>query len=66
MLTAVLALLIVYLILRQTELYVPRILDGDWVPTINDQGRKGNPFNKCSPESFGECERPEFKYLSRY
>ena len=66
MLIAVLALLIVYLILRQTELYVPRILDSDWVRTINDQSRKGGPFNNCSPESFGECERPEFKYLSRY
>jgi hypothetical protein len=66
MLTAVLALLLVYLILRQTELYVPRILDGDWVPTINDTKRKGGPFNKCSPESFGECEKPEFRYLSRY
>jgi len=66
MLTAVLALLIVYLILRQTELYGVRLLDGEWVPTINDKGRKGGPFNKCSPESFSECERPEFKYLSRY
>jgi hypothetical protein len=66
MLTAVLALLLVYLILRETELYVPRILDGDWVPTINDTERKGGPFNKCSPESFGECEKPEFRYLSRY
>jgi len=66
MLTAVLALLIVYLVLRQTELYGVRLLDGEWVPTINDKGRKGGPFNKCSPESFGECERPESKYLSRY
>jgi hypothetical protein len=63
---SVLALLIVYLILRQTELYVPRILDSDWLNTRNDPERKGGPFNKCSPESFDECAKVKFPHLSRY
>ena len=61
-----LALLIVYLVLRQTELYIPRILDTDWLNTRNDPERKGDPFNKCSPESFGECAEVKFPNLSRY
>lgn len=65
MLKAILALLIVYFILRKTELYTS-FLDGDWVPTINDTERKGGPFNKCSPESIADCEKPEMRYLSRY
>jgi len=54
------------LILRQTELYVPRILDTDWLNTRNDPERKGGPFNKCSPESFDECAKVKFPHLSRY
>ena len=65
MLKAILALLIVYFILRKTELYTS-FLDGDWVPIINDPQRKGEAFNKCSPESFADCEKPEMRYLSRY
>jgi|DEB0MinimDraft_4_1074332.scaffolds.fasta_scaffold58145_3 hypothetical protein len=64
--TAVLALLIVFLILRQAELYVPRILDDDWVSTRNDPERNGGPFDMCSPESFGDCDRIKFPNLSRY
>jgi len=62
----ILALLIVYLVLRQTELYVPRILDTEWLNTRNDPERKGGPFNKCSPESFDECAEVKFPRLSRY
>lgn len=64
--TGVLAMIIVYSILRQTELYIPRILDEDWMATRNDPFRKADPFNTCSPESFDDCKRSEIDYLSRY
>lgn len=64
--TGILAMIIVYVILRQTELYIPRILDDDWSETRNDPLRKADPFNVCSPESFDDCKRSEAKYLSRY
>lgn len=63
---SLIALLAVYFILRQTELYVPRILDTDWNETRNDPERKGGPFNKCSPEAFDECAKVKFPHLSRY
>jgi hypothetical protein len=62
----VLAVIIVYFLLSSNELYVPRILDSDWLSTRNDPERKGSPFNKCSPESFDECAKVKFPYLSRY
>jgi len=57
---SVLALLIVYLILRQAELYVPRILDSDWLNTRNDPERKGGPFNKCSPSLMMSVRKSNF------
>jgi hypothetical protein len=62
----VLALVIVYFLLSSSELYVPRILDSDWLATQNDPERKGSPFNNCSPESFEDCAKVKFPYLSRY
>lgn len=61
-----LAFVIVYMILRRGELYVPRILDDEWFSTRNDPERKGGPFNKCSPESFDECAEIKYPNLSRY
>jgi hypothetical protein len=63
---SVAALIIVYTLLRWTELYVPRTLDSDWKYTRNDATRKADPFNVCSPESFGDCAKTKFPHLSRY
>ncbi len=65
--TLAIAVIIVFFILRQGELYVPRsFLDEEWRPVQNDTRRKAGPFNTCSPESFGDCAKNTFTNLSRY
>jgi hypothetical protein len=61
------AVIIVFFILRQGELYVPRsFLDEEWRTVQTDPKRKADPFNTCSPESFGACAETAFPHLSRY
>lgn len=61
------AVVIVFFILRQGEMYVPRsFLDEEWRAVQNDPRRKAGPFNTCSPESYGECADNAFRHLSRY
>lgn len=61
------AVIIVFIILRQGELYVPRsFLDDEWRAVQTDPKRKADPFNTCSPESFGACAKTAFPHLSRY
>jgi len=63
----VIAMVIVFLILHKTEMYVPRsFLDEEWREVRNDPRRRADPFNTCSPESFGECSKRAFTHLSRY
>ena len=61
------ALAIVFFLLKQNELYVPRsFLDDEWKAVRNKPTRKTDPFNTCSPESFDECAKVAFPHLSRY
>lgn len=61
------AVIIVYFLLRQNELYIPRsLLDEEWKAVRNTPTRKADPFNTCSPESFDECAKVAFPLLSRY
>ena len=61
------AVVIVYILLSRTELYVPRsFVDEEWRAVQNDTRRKAGPFNTCSPESFDECAKVDFPILSRY
>lgn len=61
------AVAIVYFLLNTYELYVPRsFLDEEWKAVRNQPTRKADPFNTCSPESFGECAKVAFPLLSRY
>lgn len=61
------AIAIVFILLKQNELYVPRsFLDEEWKAVRNHPTRKAGPFNTCSPESFDECEKVAFSLLSRY
>ena len=61
------AVVIVYIILNKTEMYVPRsFVDEEWRAVQNDPRRKAGPFNTCSPESFDECAKVAFPLLSRY
>lgn len=63
----VIVVLLVCFILRQGETYVPRsFLDEEWRAVQTDSGRKADPFNTCSPESFGDCAKVAFPHLSRY
>lgn len=65
--TLAIAVIIVFFILRQGELYVPRsFLDEEWRAVQTDPRRKADPFNTCSPESFGACAETAFPHLSRY
>lgn len=46
------ALIVVYVILKRTELYIPRSFsDTQWNETRNDK-RVANYFNNSSPEEF--------------
>ena len=49
------ALVIVFFILRESELYTNLVLDTEWKETRNRPLTTSDPFNKCSPESFGDC-----------
>ncbi len=61
------AVIIVFFILRQGELYVPRsFVDEEWRAVQTEPRRKAGPFNTCSPESFGACAETTFSHLSRY
>ena len=61
------AVIIVFFILRQSELYVPRsFVDDEWRAVQTEPRRKAGPFNTCSPESFGACAETAFTHLSRY
>jgi len=62
------AIFIVYIFLRETELYTNLVLDTHWKETRNDIEfkRTSDPFNTCSPESFPECKKPKMEHLSRY
>lgn len=61
------AVIIVFFILRQNELYVPRsFVDEEWRAVQTDPKRKAGPFNTCSPESFSACTETAFPHLSRY
>lgn len=65
--TLAIAVIIVFFILRQGELYVPRsFIDEEWRAVRNEPRRKADPFNTCSPESFGACTKTAFNHLSRY
>ena len=59
------ALVIVYIILKETELYQNIVLDTPWVETRNNPITTSDPFNLCSPESFSDCKKPEMRHLSR-
>ena len=59
------ALVIVYIILKETELYQNIVLDTPWVETRKKPITTSDPFNLCSPESFSDCKKPEMRHLSR-
>jgi len=64
MIRIVLAIVLIFLILNQTETYVPRtFLDEEWREVRNDPRRRADPFNTCSPESFGDCTKRAFPHL---
>lgn len=61
------AIVIVYIFLKEAELYIPRSFsDEEWSAVRNDPRRKAGPFNTCSPEAFDECTKVAFPLLSRY
>ena len=62
---SLIALLIVFFILRQTELYTNLVLDKEWKETGNKPLTTSDPFNTCSPESFPECKKVKMPHLSR-
>jgi len=62
---SLIALLIVFFILRQTELYTNLVLDTEWKETRNKPLTTSDPFNTCSPESFPECKKVKMPHLSR-
>ncbi len=62
---SLIALLIVFFILRQTELYTNLVLDTEWKETRNKPLTTSDPFNTCSPESFSECKKVKMPHLSR-
>ncbi len=62
---SLIALLIVFFILRQTELYTNLVLDTEWKETRNKPLTTSDPFNTCSPESFPGCKKVKMPHLSR-
>ena len=62
---SLIALLIVFFILRQTELYTNLVLDTEWKETRNKPLTTSDPFNTCPPESFSECKKVKMPHLSR-
>jgi hypothetical protein len=59
------ALVIVFFILRESELYTNLVLDTKWKETRNRPLTTSDPFNTCSPESFGDCKKVKMPHLSR-
>ncbi|ADQ91188.1 hypothetical protein BpV2_021c [Bathycoccus sp. RCC1105 virus BpV2] len=59
------ALVIVFFILRESELYTNLVLDTEWKETRNRPLTTSDPFNTCSPESFGDCKKVKMPHLSR-
>lgn len=59
------ALVIVFFILRESELYTNLVLDTEWNETRNRPLTTSDPFNTCSPESFGDCKKVKMPHLSR-
>ena len=59
------ALVIVFFILRESELYTNLVLDTEWKETRNRPLTTSDPFNTCSPESFSECKKVKMPHLSR-
>ena len=59
------ALVIVFFILRESELYTNLVLDTEWKETRNRPLTTSDPFNKCSPESFSDCKKVKMPHLSR-
>ena len=63
---SLIALVIVFFILRESELYTNLVLDTEWKETRNRPLTTSDPFNTCSPESFDECKKAKMPHLSRY
>jgi hypothetical protein len=59
------ALVIVFFILKESELYTNLVLDTEWKETRNKPITTSDPFNKCSPESFADCKKVKMPHLSR-
>tara|TARA_X000000368_G_scaffold34783_1_gene25470 strand:- start:2345 stop:2554 length:210 start_codon:yes stop_codon:yes gene_type:complete len=59
------ALVVVYFILKESELYTNLVLDTEWKETRNKPITTSDPFNKCSPESFADCKKVKMPHLSR-
>tara|TARA_B000000557_G_scaffold157187_1_gene127407 strand:+ start:1386 stop:1595 length:210 start_codon:yes stop_codon:yes gene_type:complete len=59
------ALVVVYFILKESELYTNLVLDTEWKETRNKPTTTSDPFNKCSPESFADCKKVKMPHLSR-
>ena len=62
---SLIALVIVFFILREYELYTNLVLDTEWKETRNRPLTTSDPFNTCSPESFGDCKKVKMPHLSR-
>jgi hypothetical protein len=62
---SLIALVIVFFILREYELYTNLVLDTEWKETRNRPLTTSDPFNKCSPESFDDCKKVKMPHLSR-
>ena len=62
---SLIALVIVFFILRESELYTNLVLDTEWKETRNRPLTTSDPFNTCSPESFGDCKKVKMPHLSR-
>jgi hypothetical protein len=62
---SLIALVIVFFILRESELYTNLVLDTEWKETRNKPLTTSDPFNTCSPESFGDCKKVKMPHLSR-
>tara|TARA_B100000427_G_scaffold211536_1_gene176410 strand:+ start:1197 stop:1439 length:243 start_codon:yes stop_codon:yes gene_type:complete len=48
-----------------TEIYTNLVLDTEWKETRNKPLTTSDPFNICSPESFGDCKKVKMPHLSR-
>ena len=62
---SLIALVIVFFILRESELYTNLVLVTEWKETRNRPLTTSDPFNTCSPESFGDCKKVKMPHLSR-